>query len=236
MLRLASDVGLARSAGRAVARLAPAGDAARPHRRVRGLSQRRQRRPRRALTASSTPTGSVASTTRASGPRHRARSGVPDGVDAQKSSIAAALLRGRSRRPFPVGGKTGTTDDFKMLVVGFTTSLSLVCGSRGSAGDDRARGLRRALARADLERVIKAPPAAGRPRFHHPGGPARRAALREVYLKRWRTARPTRVLQGGRRDSLAVVSGAQGSVEAADQARGAGFFWDREKAERNFQE
>ena len=128
----------------AVARHRP-GHAARADRRVRDVPQRRLRgRSRAASSGSSTPTAAWRSTNPvAARARDLPGDGVPDGLDAagRRRSRAPASAAARLGVRFAVGGKTGTTNEFKdAWFVGFSSSI--VVGRLGgvrSAGDHRPR-------------------------------------------------------------------------------------------------
>ena len=171
VLRLASRRRAARSAGRAVAvaRHRP-GHAARSDRRVRDVSQRRAGGARRAAIVR------VLDADGGVGARQPGRSServistqtafqMVSMLERRRSIAAPASAARRWACAFAVGGKTGTTNDFKdAWFVGFSSSVVVgVWVGFDQPQADRTRRLRRALRAADLGRL------------HAPRGAAARA-------------------------------------------------------------
>ena len=163
VLRLAGDAGLSGSARRAVAgarhrpRLA-----ARSHRRVHDVSRRRRRWRGRAACISVFDAGGRAGVR----PAGRARAAcISPAVAFQMTSMLRDVVERGTGAPAralgvrgPVGGKTGTTDDYHdAWFVGFSTvGRRRRLGRLRSAGADRPRGVRRARRAADLGRLHEA--------------------------------------------------------------------------------
>ena len=176
----------------------------RSHRRLRGVSQRRHwpcaaRHHARASTPTAAPRCSSPSSASAALPEvaFQMVSMLADVIDRGTGAPARALgVR------FPVGGKTGTTNDFKdAWFVGFSSSVvaGVWVGFDQPATIARGR-VRRARSAADLGRLhaaCRADPAARRVRAAR--RPRRRAAVRDQLSQaRRRLPAYTEVLQGGR--------------------------------------
>ena len=191
------------------------------------------RRPAaRASRASSTPTAASPTTTRShAGARHLRAGGLPDGVDARGrvDRGTGAAARTPTASAFPAGGKTGTTDDFKdAWFVGFTSAV--VVGVW--VGFDQPATIGREGYGARFALPIWSEFMQGR------GAQARRARVRcrrracgKCSCARCRTCKPvegcptyTEYFKEGRRRPDAAVPDPPGHGEAADPARGEGFF------------
>ena len=233
VLQLAGDAGLRGSARRAVARARHRPRvAARSDGRVHDFSRRRQSaRPRGMLAVFDADGDEVfdrAGRTRAG---HRCRrSRFRWSACCATSSIAGpARRRARSGVRGPVGGKTGTTDDYHdAWFVGFSTSVvaGVWVGFDQPAPIGReAYGARVALPIwADFMKRIarQLPPARIRGAARHP---RRRAVQRVVPAAGRRVSDLYRILQGRRQVPSALCPIHRGFVEAAHQhARSTDFF------------
>ncbi len=175
----------------------------RSDRGVCGVSQRRPRGPGRAALTRVHRCGRRRRVRQSRARRSRdLRAGrLPDGVDASRTSMdrgtASAGAHRRSACRFPVGRQDWHDRRLQGCLV---RGIQLVGRRRGlgrarSAGDDRPRGIRRALRAADLERVhARRGARTRRARDFDPAVGLRQELLckRVVLAARSRSARPTR--------------------------------------------
>ena len=158
----------------------------------------------------------------AGGARDLAGDGVPDGVDARgrRRRAAPAPRRGSGASASPIGGKTGTTNDFKdAWFVGFSSSIvvGVWVGIRSAADDRRATPTARATRCRSGATSCARRCARGRAsEFAVPADAARRTALPHLLPAAGRRLSDLhRVLQGRRPGARPAVPDPSGQHQAA---------------------